>query len=264
MTKYDNMSYMTETVFEEISVLLELKRAAGEPRKRLLDFGCGIAGPMRSVARVSDCDAFGVELQADLAEAANKLSTMCGMDGSRENLPKCEVKEGDLLKMGTDQFGGEKFDALKSLLVILHIPQVERPPIFDKMVQLLKPGAPIVIEDYVMLKPFSTEIKHKLATEVYAQELPTLVSYRRQLEDAHLVDINFIDLTATWTKFVTTRRDAFIANKDWFVGIQNEKCYEDLLRFYNAVVACFESGELGGFRITARRAGLVDAGRVDA
>ena len=263
LIRYDNMSYMTEAVFHEISDLLELKRADEHAdRKRLLDFGSGIAGPMRSVARVSDCDAFGMELQADLAEAANELSKMCGMDGSRDDLPCCKVMEGNLLKMDISENGTliyeifelKKFDALLSTLVILHIPKEDRPPIFEKMVQVLKPGAPIVIEDYVMLKEtgFSPAIEEKLVEEVYAQDLATEEVYRAQLEAAGLVDIKFIDLTATWTDFVTARRNNFIANKDSFVRIQSQRIYDDLLRFYDAVVACFESGELGGFRITAR------------
>ena len=47
LSKYDNMSYVTQESFKEIADLLNL----GEG-KRLLDFGCGIAGPMRSVAQV--------------------------------------------------------------------------------------------------------------------------------------------------------------------------------------------------------------------
>ena len=127
MSKYDNMSYMTEDIFHEISDLLELKVAPGQPRKRLLDFGCGIAGPMRSVARVSDCDAVGIELQEDLAYYANELSKKCGMDGT------CKVYAGNLLTMDVSKVCEEKFDALKSLLVVLHIPTQVRVEIFKKM-----------------------------------------------------------------------------------------------------------------------------------
>ncbi len=195
----------------------------------------------------SGCAAVGVELQADLADVANQLSSRCGL-GER-----CSVQAGNFLEMDISSFQQNPFDGLKSLLVILHIPLDQRQELFTRVKSVLKPGAKMYIEDYVKLQnTVSPRVTEKLSRDIYASSLPTIDEYRKTLEDAGFTDISITDVTKEWTKFVSDRLSSFIANRDQFVEIQGQGCYDSLLHFYNAVADCFTSNEMGGVRVVAR------------
>jgi 2-polyprenyl-3-methyl-5-hydroxy-6-metoxy-1,4-benzoquinol methylase len=60
----------------------ELASAAGvDPSSRVLDIGCGIGGPARSLAAMFGCSVIGVDLSSAVIDAANYLTLRCGLSG---------------------------------------------------------------------------------------------------------------------------------------------------------------------------------------
>jgi SAM-dependent methyltransferase len=58
----------------------ELASAAGiEPSTRVLDLGCGIGGPARSLAATFGCKVTGVDLSPSFIDAASYLTERCGL-----------------------------------------------------------------------------------------------------------------------------------------------------------------------------------------
>jgi 2-polyprenyl-3-methyl-5-hydroxy-6-metoxy-1,4-benzoquinol methylase len=58
----------------------ELASAAGvEPETHVLDIGCGIGGPARSIAATFGCSVTGIDLSSSFIDAANYLTTRCGL-----------------------------------------------------------------------------------------------------------------------------------------------------------------------------------------
>ena len=66
----DQYHYLGTAACDEAAVLLGIG-----PEARVLDVGSGIGGPARYLAHTTGCSVTGVELQADLADAATELTS---------------------------------------------------------------------------------------------------------------------------------------------------------------------------------------------
>jgi hypothetical protein len=93
-----------------------------------------------------------------------------------------------------------------------------------------------------------------LAREVYCRDLPDAAGYRRQLEQAGFVDIEWMDATEEWTAFVAQRERAFRADADRFRQLHGRNAFEALSHFYTTMRDLFAGGGLGGARVVARAA----------
>jgi len=85
-------------------------------RGRVLDVGCGVGGPMRSIARASGADIVGInnnDYQVRRAEAHNRA---LGLDRS------CTVRKGDFMAL---PFKPESFDAAYAIAATCHAPSLE-------------------------------------------------------------------------------------------------------------------------------------------
>lgn len=61
----------------------ELARLAGiRPDARVLDLGCGVGGPARTLAAEFGCTVVGVDLSKEYCRAAQKLTSLLGMDSA--------------------------------------------------------------------------------------------------------------------------------------------------------------------------------------
>eukprot|EP01083_Nonionella_stella_P141069 433987_1 len=70
--------------------------------------------------------------------------------------------------------------------------------------------------------------------------------YIQALEEVGFVNVTFVDMTDSWSTFVQARYEAFLENKDSFVGIHGLDAFESLSHFFNAMNILFHGDNLGG------------------
>ena len=218
---------------------------------KLLDIGSGIGGVSRYLSWKTECHVHGVDIQTDLVAEATRVTAL---------LP--EIAEGRCTFQAADATNPEfelpanSFDGLFSLLVILHIPKAPRQRIFEKAYRWLKSGSSFVIEDYVVrnaAKPLKQEEVTLLHDKVGAAYVPTVEQYRLELESAGFRDVQFEDLSDSWTAFTAKRRDQFLKEKEEHAKIHGEAHAAKMEAFFCVVADLFRGGRLGGCRITGRK-----------
>lgn len=214
----------------------------------VLDIGSGFGGPARLLAAEAKCHVVAMELQRDIHEMATSLTKRCHLDELVRH------SHGDILHcdMSTIGAGPGSFDAVVSWLVFLHIS--DKPTLFNKCNEMLKvKQGKLFCDDFFMLNPFTSEQEHSLKNDVYCADLPSREEYIQLLEGCGFHNVIFEDRTGPWTAYVNERLKAFVANRERFEGIHGESPYKHLLHFYTAIITLFNSGSLGGVRITAEK-----------
>jgi len=238
----DQYHYLGLTANDEVITLLQAR--GGD---KLLDVGAGIGGPARYISWKSGCAVYAMDIQPELVEMGNEVSRMVGM---------ADKVAFDCVDATSDAFDRvAEFDGFYSILVILHIPKAPRLRMFDKLARSCKPGAPFVIEDYVLAfddKPLTQEEVERVSRVVGAVYIPTVPEYIAQLEAAGFEDVKSEPLTEPWVAWTASRRDMFLAKKDRHIATHGEKHYAMMEEFYTTVGEMFEGGRLGGARITGR------------
>ena len=131
----DDLRFFDEFHIGGRAATRELARLARlAPGTRLLDIGCGIGGPARTLAAEFGCQVTGVELVESYYQAAVALTEWVGMSaqvqfrlGSAEALP----------------FEDGSFDALWSQHLIMNI--ADKPALFREMRRVLRPGGQVAL-----------------------------------------------------------------------------------------------------------------------
>jgi SAM-dependent methyltransferase len=136
----DQYHYLGTEACDEAIDLLGL-----DSNSSVLDIGSGIGGPARYMSLKSNCDITGVELQADLNEAAMELTNRVGLQD------KVRFVTGDFLEkfQSRDPLLLKGFDHVISLLVILHIR--DRPALLQAAYDATNPGGTFLIEDFALV-----------------------------------------------------------------------------------------------------------------
>jgi len=218
---------------------------------KLLDIGSGIGGVARYLAWKTGCKVHGVDIQSDLVEEATRVTSL---------LP--EIEEGRCVFEEADasnpeyQLPHNAFDAFYSILVFLHIPKDPRQRIFEKAYRSLRNGGGFVIEDYVVRNesnPLRSEEVTLLNDKVGAVYVPTKDQYRMELQAAGFSNVEFEDLSDSWTEFTEQRRDQFLAHRTGHAKIHGEEHAAQMEAFFRVVPDLFNGGRLGGCRITGNK-----------
>ena len=219
-----------------------------------LDVGSGIGGPSRYIASKTGCRITGIELQADICTAGEKLT-----ERVPELVGKVKFKIGDIIELSKKkEIPAESFDHFLSLLVFLHIP--DRAALLKACFEATKPGGTFLIEDFAA-KPgrsFSEHERDGLLNVVFAPTVTTPEEYVLALQQAGFVDIQVVDLSEQWQKWTKARHDLYAESKEETVRTHGEEIFNSRLKFYKVVMELFE-GNLGGVRITGRKPGTLEA-----
>lgn len=238
LAPFDSYHYLGAEAVESAAAALDLTRDS-----RLLDVGAGIGGPARHLAEKIGCHVTALELQADLDALSAGLNARCGLAGRIETL------RGDILDGPP---GGRTFDALMSLLVFIHIGDRKR--LLAQCHASLKPGGRIYIEDFHLLRePDADQLRDLKVKVCCGGPIPSAATYKAQMQDAGFTDIAFEDMTERWSAFCRQRLRAFRADHAANVGKHGQAVADGLEDFFRVMVGLFESGVLGGLRISARR-----------
>lgn len=218
---------------------------------KVLDVGSGIGGPARYIAGTSGCDISGVELQADLCEAATDLTLRVGL------ADRVRFLCGDFSTVvAGDAQLKESFDHVMSLLSFCHFP--DRDGALKVCFDAMKPGGTFFFEDLALVGPSFTEQEDQhLKQIVGCPALTSFQDYEAALERAGFVDIQVVDMTETWKKWTKARHESFRASREQTVKLHGEKLFESRCRFYEVIDELFR-GNLGGARITGRKPGATE------
>jgi len=217
----------------------------------LLDIGSGIGGVSRYLSWKTGCRVLGIDIQADLVEEATRVTAL--LSEIEEGRVKFEAADATKPEFELEE---NTFDAFYSILVFLHIPKGPRQRIFEKAHRWLKADGTFVIEDYVLrdaAHPLTSEEETLLNDKVGAVYMPSTEQYRLELENAGFVDVEFEDLTESWTTFTEQRRDIFLKQRDEHAKIHGEEHAALMEDFFRIVPDLFNGGRLGGCRITGRK-----------
>jgi cyclopropane fatty-acyl-phospholipid synthase-like methyltransferase len=237
LSTLDQYHYLGTQAVDEAIRLLSLR-----PGQRVLDVGSGIGGPARYIAHQAECRVTALEIQPDLHITAAALTERCGLEARIEHV--C----GDILEWDAET---DKFDALVSWLVFLHIP--DRETLLSRSFESLKPGGQLFAEDFYARGSLTAVECDTLASKVYCSGLPSRFEYAAQLERAGFIDVEFADMTKIWTRFVRERSNSYQRDRTRHVDVSGARIFDGLDDFYRSMALLFEGGNLGGVRLTARR-----------
>ncbi|MDH3667350.1 MAG: class I SAM-dependent methyltransferase [Paracoccaceae bacterium] len=239
LSQFDQYHY-----FGTEAVEAAIRHAGISPASHVLEIGAGIGGPARVIADRSGCSVTALELQPDLNEVATSLTARCGLS------ERVDHACGDAL---TYALPDETHDALVSWLALFHIPKRDR--LFARCHATLKPGGVFYAEDLYKLGDFTPEQHEQLTQMVFGQSMSTEDEYVAALKAAGFADVRFDNRTASWTDFCVTRLAAYRAARARHLSIHGPAVVDGLTEFYQTMVDLFESGNLGGTVVTARKSG---------
>lgn len=118
----------------------ELANAAGlEPSTRVLDVGCGIGGPARSLAAIFGCKVTGIDLSPVFIDAATYLTARSGLSD------RITFQVGDALHL---PFEDAAFDAVFLQHVAMNIQ--DRGDLYTEVSRILAPGGRFATYDLVL------------------------------------------------------------------------------------------------------------------
>ncbi|RKU40782.1 hypothetical protein DL546_000872 [Coniochaeta pulveracea] len=209
---FDCLHYLGDEALDHAASQLGL-----QPGETVLDIGSGYSSTGRCLHEKYGVDVVGVELQSSLHDIAQKINEKTGVEKHVSSINANFLT----LTFPDDQ----KFDAVISLLTILHIP--DRSAVFRQVAHMLKPGGRVYIEDYY-------------ASAVLTPE----ESDEAEMSNARLVGLRFVDVSGKWLDFTAARADKY--RKETV-----EDYDEGLAKFYQEVSTLFARGRVGGCRITA-------------
>ena len=240
LSEIDSMHYLGNTAIEAAVTAIRL-----DSTSKVLDVGSGFGGPARVLAMLSRCHVTALELQRDIHDLGRDLTEKCNLSEMVMHV------NGDILDDNTVKQLGHAFDAIVSYLVFLHIP--DKTTLLTNCAHVLKANGYIFIEDFYCIAPFTASEAASLAKDIFCKDLPSKETYIQHLESAGFYNIQFVDMTAKWTEYVSNRLEQFVANKATYVAVHGDYAYSGLLEFYNAVATLFSGGNLGGVRIIAQK-----------
>ena len=237
LTPFDQLHYhSTEAVDEAV-------RATGIGEgSSVLEIGSGLGGPSRYLAATSGAAVTALELQEDHHRMAVDLTRRCGL------VDRVTHVCGDFL---THPWDGKEFDAVVSWLALYHIPQ--RPILLNRCRSLLPVGGFLYAEDLCERRPFDDYEREELASELFANYLPSSDRYRQDLADAGFEVLVCDDMSDDWTAFTRGRLDQYRQQQDRHLLVHGEEVFETMCGFYTTMVRRFSDGKLGGIRVVARR-----------
>jgi sarcosine/dimethylglycine N-methyltransferase len=207
---------------------------------RVLDIGAGIGGPARYLAHTTGCHVTAIELQPELDAIAVDLTERSGLSDRVTHI--C----GDAL---TYPLPDASFDAVVSWLAILHIPDRRR--LCVRLAHALRSGGGCYIEDLCMRAPFATDDLRDVREIVCGISMSSIDDYVGDLRSAGFVDVTPTDLTSDWAPYAAARLKSWRQDHEAYARVHGEGAYAAQEKFYSVIAHLYDTGSLGGVRLTA-------------
>ena len=171
---------------EGIGQLLRLR-----PGMEVADIGCGVGGPLISIAQATGANITGINFNAHQIRRGEDRLRRAGLSGS------CRFLFADFMNVPLPDGA---FDALYSLEALCHAPN--RRLAFRELHRLLKPGAEAAIVDWCLTDSFDPgnsqhrDVRARIERANATPELPTAKEYADAVRGAGFEVIEAVDQQA--------------------------------------------------------------------
>lgn len=212
------------------------------PESQVLDVCCGLGGPARYLAQTHGCRVTGIDLTDSRVAGAEALSALVGLS------ERVSFVCGNALEM---PFGDAAFDVVISQEAFCHVP--DKPRLIAECSRVLKPGGRMAFTDILATDRTQEATRTRLGREMTFCELATAEQYRALFEAAGCRVADTVDLGAEWAVILKHRLAMYRGLEGQTVARFGQDHFDAWDSAYSFFVAQFETGELTGARILARR-----------
>jgi ubiquinone/menaquinone biosynthesis C-methylase UbiE len=209
---------------------------------RVLDVCAGLAGPARFLASRRGCRVVAVELNAQRALGAWRLTRLVRLHD------RVRVVRGDATAL---PFARGRFEACLSQEALLHI--ADKAAVLGEIHRVLAPGGRLAFSDWIARPALGDGERRRLHEWMAATTLQTLDGYRQLIGAAGFRAVTAEDLTDEWRSILRARLAMFRAMREETVARLGEARYEEYDQLYGFFVGLIEAGKLGGGRFSATR-----------
>ena len=179
---HKNNSFKENIVLYEHYVASKLNLKNGS---KIVDMGCGIGGPMRTIARLTNCNVQGITInqyQVDKCSQLNKTRNITHL---------CNIVKGDF---HNTQFDENSFDGGYAIESLCH--SNDRSLFYKEICRILKPNTKFAIFTWVTTDQYNSEnVNHnKIIKDIeYSNGLPPIPSYKTYLEELRNSDLEILE-----------------------------------------------------------------------
>lgn len=155
------------------------------PGKTALDVGCGVGGPMRTVASVSGGNVVGITINEYQVQRATYHNEKQGL------AEQCKAVRGNFLDM---PFEGATFDAAYAMEATCHAPKLEQ--VYGEVFRVLKPGAIFMTYEWVTTPKFDpANTAHVACVDeiIIGNGLPDMRSWKQAEEAGRAVGFRLLE-----------------------------------------------------------------------
>jgi cyclopropane fatty-acyl-phospholipid synthase-like methyltransferase len=204
------------------------------PTSRILDIGCGPAGPLTLIVGEVGCRGVGLDVSAAALEAGSSRVSELGLDRLITLLPADSNEP--------IPFGNDSFEAVISVDVVLHLQ--DRSRLFREVVRVLVPGGRFWFTDAgVLTGPVSVEEAALRSPHGYTQLAP--VGFNdRALEAEGFRILSVDDRTADLLANAAGRLAARIAHRDEMEALEGAGNFEQQKQYLETVIALARRGAM--------------------
>jgi cyclopropane fatty-acyl-phospholipid synthase-like methyltransferase len=223
-------------------LLADIPKLNLSPESRLLDLGCGPAGPLTLIATQTKCAAVGLDVSANAIDAARARSASLGLS-ERITLQQADLNE-------VLPFTAAYFHAVISIDVILHLR--DRSTVFREVLRVLAPGGTFLFTDAgVITGPVSSEEIQRRTPHGYAQFVPP-GSNEQLLERAGFQGTERTDLTHTMIKSAAGRLAARASRRSELETLEGHSTFERQQQYLQTVLKLAQRAALSRIMYVAK------------
>ncbi|KAK9812226.1 hypothetical protein WJX73_005226 [Symbiochloris irregularis] len=154
------------------------------PGKKCLDVGCGVGGPMRTIASTSGAEVTGITINQYQVQRAEHHNKKMGVQ------ELCKPVQGDFLKM---PFKDNSFDAAYAIEATCHAAKLEE--VYGEIQRVLKPGGLFASYEWVATKHYDeNNPEHvKIIDEInFGNGLPEMRTYKQAEEAGKIAGLELV------------------------------------------------------------------------
>ena len=154
------------------------------PDDHVLDVGCGIGGPARTMARTSGCRVTGIDVTETFVDTAAELSRLVGL----ADRTRFRVASANRLP-----FGSGSFDAVILIHVGMNIPN--KAALFAELARVVRPGGTVLAYDIMRSQDGILSFPLPWASDPSMSFLASPKSYEEAMRSAGLSIVSRTDRT---------------------------------------------------------------------